>query len=152
MNSGYLTARSISLRYASTLLSYVTSSFLCFTLNIHLCSCLGAQSCLTLCDPTNWAHQAPLSLEFFRQEHWSELPFSSPGNLPGPKIEHASQESPALQVDSLLLRHWRSPINIHYLISNLLKPCMSYFCLSISMYLYIQDNLLVVLVLLKNIH
>ena len=42
-----------------------------------------------------------------------------------------------MQVDSLLLSHWGSPINIHYLISNLLKQCMSYFCLSISMYLYI---------------
>ena len=30
------------------------------------------QSCLTLCDPI--AHQAPLSMEFSRQEYWSGLP------------------------------------------------------------------------------
>jgi len=30
------------------------------------------QSCPTLCDPT-----APPSLGFFRQEHWSGLPFPS---------------------------------------------------------------------------
>ena len=36
------------------------------------------QLCPTLCDPTDEAHQAPLSLGFFRQEHWSGLPFPSP--------------------------------------------------------------------------
>ena len=36
------------------------------------------QSCLTLCDPETAAHQAPLSLGFSRQEHWSGLPFPSP--------------------------------------------------------------------------
>jgi len=28
------------------------------------------------------AHQAPLSMGFSRQEHWSGLPFSTPGFLP----------------------------------------------------------------------
>ena len=36
------------------------------------------QSCPTLCDPIMAAHQAPLSLRFSRQEHWSGLPFPSP--------------------------------------------------------------------------
>ena len=36
------------------------------------------QSCPTLCDPREAAHQAPLSLGFSRQEHWSGLPFPSP--------------------------------------------------------------------------
>ena len=36
------------------------------------------QSCPTLCDPKTAAHQAPLSLGFSRQEHWSGLPFPSP--------------------------------------------------------------------------
>ena len=32
---------------------------------------------------TSWtvAHQTPLSVEFSRQEYWSELPFPSPGDL-----------------------------------------------------------------------
>ena len=58
-----------------------------------------AQSCLTFCDPMDCiACQAPLSMEFFRQEHWSGLPFPSPGHLPDPGIEPGS---PALQADSL---------------------------------------------------
>ena len=36
------------------------------------------QSCPTLCDPIDSSHQAPLSLGFSRQEHWSGLPFPSP--------------------------------------------------------------------------
>ena len=36
------------------------------------------QSCPTLCTPIEAAHQAPLSLGFSRQEHWSGLPFPSP--------------------------------------------------------------------------
>ena len=36
-------------------------------------------SCVQLCvTPEMAAHQAPLSLEFSRQEHWSGLPFPSP--------------------------------------------------------------------------
>ena len=39
------------------------------------------------------AHQAPLSMGFSRQEYWSGLPFSSPGNLPNPGIKPASPAS-----------------------------------------------------------
>ena len=44
------------------------------------------------------AHQAPPSLGFSRQEHWSGLPFSFPGDLPNPGTE---PRSPSLQPDSL---------------------------------------------------
>ena len=54
--------------------------------------------CLTLATPWTVAHQAPLSVGFSRQEHWSGLPFPSPGDLPDPGIE---PRSPALQPDSL---------------------------------------------------
>ena len=36
------------------------------------------QSCPTLCDRIDCSHQAPPSLGFSRQEHWSGLPFPSP--------------------------------------------------------------------------
>ena len=36
------------------------------------------------------AHQASLSMGFSRQEHWSGLPFPSPGDLPDPGIEPRS--------------------------------------------------------------
>ena len=44
------------------------------------------------------AHQAPLFMEFSRQEYWSGLPFPFPGDLPDPGIK---PRSPALQADSL---------------------------------------------------
>ena len=47
-----------------------------------------------------------LSTEFSRQQYWSGLPFPSPGHLPDPGTE---PESPALQADSLPLRHQGSP-------------------------------------------
>ena len=44
---------------------------------------------------------------FSRQEHWSELPFPSPGDdLPDSGIKPVS---PVLQVDSLPLRYLGSP-------------------------------------------
>ena len=43
-------------------------------------------------------HQALLSMEFSRQEHWSGLPCPPPGDLPNPGIK---PRSPALQADSL---------------------------------------------------
>ena len=44
-----------------------------------------------LATPWTVARQAPLSMEFSRQEYWSGLPFPSPGDLPKPGIEfHAS--------------------------------------------------------------
>ena len=43
------------------------------------------------------AHQAPLSMQFSRQDYWSGLPFPSPGDLPHPGVK---PRSPALQADS----------------------------------------------------
>ena len=42
------------------------------------------------------ACQAPLSMEFSRQEYWSGFPFSPPRDLPHPGIELLSLVSPAL--------------------------------------------------------
>ena len=36
------------------------------------------------------AHHVPLSMGFPRQEYWSELPFTSSGNLPKPGTELSS--------------------------------------------------------------
>ena len=46
--------------------------------------------------PWTEAHQTPLSMEFSRQEYWSGLPCSPPGDLPDPGIELLSLMSPAL--------------------------------------------------------
>ena len=58
---------------------------------------LVAQACPTLCNAVD-SRQARLSMEFFRQEYWSGLPFPSSGELSDPKIE---PRSPALQADAL---------------------------------------------------
>ena len=46
---------------------------------------------------------------FPRQEYWSRLPFHSPGDLPDPGME---PESPAWQVDSLVLSHREASFKI----------------------------------------
>ena len=56
--------------------------------------------------PWTVARQVPLSMGFSRQEHWSGLPFPSPGDLPDPGVE---PRSPALQTDSLPAEPQRSP-------------------------------------------
>ena len=67
-------------------------------------------SCVRLfVTPWTIAYQAPLSMGFSRQEYWSGLPFSSPGDLPNPGIESPSPESPAMSGDSLPLSHLGSP-------------------------------------------
>ena len=58
-----------------------------------VCSCVRALRCVQLfATPLMITHQAPLSMEFFRQEYWSGLPFPPPGDLPKAGIE---PESPA---------------------------------------------------------
>ena len=52
------------------------------------------------------ARQAPLCMEFSRQEYWSGLPFPSPGDLPYPGIK---PRSPALQWTLYRLSHQGSP-------------------------------------------
>ena len=83
------------------------------TLACKLCLCLCFQGVRAQSLSHIWLHEilwtldhrCPLSMRFSRQEHWSSLPFPSPGNLPDPGIEPASS---ALLMDSLLLSHWEA--------------------------------------------
>ena len=57
------------------------------------------------------AHQAPLSMEFSRQEYWSGLPFSSPEDLPDLGIEPMSLASLAVAAVAggfFFFYHWES--------------------------------------------
>ena len=63
---------------------------------ICLLVCVHTQSRPILCDPWTFAHQAPLSMEFSRQEYWNGLMFSTPRDLPDPRIEPAFLSSPSL--------------------------------------------------------
>ena len=60
------------------------------------CGGLVAKLCPTLVTPQAVARQAPLSMGFPRQEFWSGLPCSPPGDLPDLGIKPASSGSPAL--------------------------------------------------------
>ena len=62
----------------------------------HMCVTRSVMS--NSVNPWTVACQAPLSMNFSRQEHWTEWPFPSLGHLPDPGIEPTS---PALQADFL---------------------------------------------------
>ena len=67
------------------------------------------------------AHQAPLSMGFSRQEHWSGSPWPPPGDLPNPGMEPGS---PALQTDSLPSDPPGQPMMCKALITlDLIKEC-----------------------------
>ena len=75
-------------------------------LSQHIAVVLATQSCLTLGDSKDC--QAPLSMEFSRQEHWN---VPSPGYLPDPGIK---PRPPTLQADSLLSEPPGKPLlNVH---------------------------------------
>ena len=71
--------------------SYVYHNIIYFK-SISLCVCVLSRIQL-FATPWTVAHQAPLSTEFSRQEHWSGLSFPSPGGLPDRGTE---PRSPAL--------------------------------------------------------
>ena len=65
---------------------------------VCVCVCVTRSVLSNSAIPCSVAHQAPLSMGFSRQEHWSGLPCPPPGDLPDPGVEPGS---PALQADSL---------------------------------------------------
>ena len=76
---------------------------------------LVALSCPTIWIPWTVAHQVPLSMEFFRQECWSKLPFPSSGNFPNPGIKPRSLASQAVSLPS-------EPPGMH---AKSLQPCLT---------------------------
>ena len=63
-----------------------------------MCVCvLVTKLCPTLCAPWTAAHQAPLSMEFPRQEYWSGWPCLPPGDFPNRGIKPMSLTSSALE-------------------------------------------------------
>ena len=73
----------------------------------HVCVCARSlQLCLTLCDLRDCSPPGSSVHEILQAgEYWSGFPCPPPGDLANPGIKPMS---PALQADSLLLRHWGS--------------------------------------------
>ena len=99
--------------------------YVCVCVCVCVCACARGRVCTQLLShvrlfATPWTItcQAPLSMEFSRQEYWSGLPFPSPGDLPNPRIEPASLASPAL-ASSFITSYLGSPWE--YWIPNYLK-------------------------------
>ena len=67
--------------------------------------CVGAQSCLTLCNPVDCSAPGFSTHGIF----WSGLPFPTPGDNPDPGIEPVSLASPALAGNSLPLAPPQKP-------------------------------------------
>ena len=84
--------------------------------------CVNAQSLspvLLFCDPMDCSLPGSSSMEFSRQEYWSELSFPPPGDLPEPGIQ---PESPALAGGFLTAEPPGKP-SVH-------RPCAQCFCAS----------------------
>ena len=124
---------------------------------IHLCvfyvyvyKCASLVSHVSLfTTPWTVAHQAPLSMGFSRQEHWSGLPFPPAGDLSNPGIE---PRSPPLLADSLSSEppgkpythiHTHIHIWIYVYLACICLPGISvaniyaYLCVCIYIYVYI---------------
>ena len=80
------------------------------TSHLRVGMCSVAQSCPTLCDPVDCSPPgSPVhGVLQTRILEWGPCPH--PGDLPDPGIEPMSPKASALQADSLLLSHWRSPM------------------------------------------
>ena len=65
-----------------------------YNTNINIYACvLVTQSCLTLCNPTDYSPPGSFIHGILQARYWSGLPFPSPGDLPYPGIK---PQSPAL--------------------------------------------------------
>ena len=78
-----------------------------------MCVCVSHSVVSDSASPWIIVHQAPLSLEFSRQEYWSRLLCPPPGDLPDPGIEPTVLMSPTLIGRQVLYhqRNLRSPID-----------------------------------------
>ena len=87
-----------STRY-STSWNFSCSKLTCVCACVCVCVCVRAPTGMS----SSLRNQAPLSMEFPRQEYWSRLPSPPPGDLSNPGIEPDSLSFLHRQADSLPL-------------------------------------------------
>ena len=92
--------------------------------------CRHAQSCRLFATPWTVAHQAPLFMEFSRQEYWSGLPLPSPGYLPDPEIDPQSPAWRALPSDRFTI--WATRENL----TQMQKQGLKFYSFSTSANIY----------------
>ena len=97
---------------------------------------LAAQLCRTLCGPMPVDHQAPLSMDFSKEEYWSGLPLPTSGNLHDPRIKPGSStfqadslpyEPPRKPLFPLLTFYWNAPVVLKLLLLPALINCSRIF-------------------------
>ena len=100
----FLVVRTFRMRSTLKKILNVQSSIFINYICASVCSCvrLFANSWIV-------GIQAPLSMQFSRQEYWSGLPFPSPGDLPDPEIKPASPACLLHCSRFFMLIHQRSP-------------------------------------------
>ena len=88
-------------------------SYFWLVLGVNWCNPLGKYACMR----SRFrrvklfaTRQAPLSMGFSRQEYWSGLPCSPPGDLPNPGIKPTSLSSPALASSAAWEAPWKVEI------------------------------------------
>ena len=83
--------------WGSCLSSMCVSVCVCVSVSVYVCTCVWAvlSRVLPFAAPWTVVYQAPLPMEFSRQEYWSGLLFPTSGDLPNPGIEPMSLVSPA---------------------------------------------------------
>ena len=75
----------------------------------RVCACSVARLCLTVCNYMDCNLPGPSVHTSFKQEHWSGLPFPSPGDPPKAGIKLTSSTSPAFAGGFFKLSHLGSP-------------------------------------------
>ena len=91
---------------------------------MHLCVCSVIQLCPTLATPWTVVYQAPLAMEFSRQDYWSRLPFPSTGGSSWPRDWTCIS-----CIGRQILYHcttWETPMHVHISI-----------IISVSIYMYL---------------
>ena len=90
---------------------------------------LVAQSYPALCDPMTVIHQAPLFMEFSREEYWKGLPCPSPEELPYSRIKKLG-----LPHCSQILYHLshQGSLSMYQGYHNLSLQSCTHWCLSLS--------------------
>ena len=95
-----------------------------FLRSVYLASTLSLQLRPTLCGPIDFSSSGSSVPGILQEEYWSGSPYSSPEDLPNPGNKSGTPEPPALQADSLALRHQESTLcSLH----DYLKPVRSPF-------------------------